>query len=86
MDFERSCSLIDLLLKKVEGQDIQLVMATNDRFVMNNVPLEMWTVLHREGFRCKVINIHNSKEKFEKFRFTGLNNFDFFATDYLNNK
>lgn len=83
LDFERSCSLISLLLEKVKGTNTQLVMTTNDRFVMNNVPLEMWTVLHREGAHCKIINIHNSKEKFEKFRFTGLNNFDFFATDYL---
>lgn len=58
-------------------------MATNDRFVMNNVPLEMWTVLQRKGSRCQVFNFNNSKEKFENFRFTGLNNFDFFATDYL---
>jgi energy-coupling factor transporter ATP-binding protein EcfA2 len=86
LDFERSCSLINLLLERVKGTSTQLVMTTNDRFVMNNVPLNMWTILHREGSQCKVINIHNTKEKFEKFRFTGLNNFDFFATDYLDEK
>jgi len=84
LDFERSCSLINLLLEKVKETNTQLVMTTNDRFVMNNVPLDMWTVLNRQGYHCKVINIHNAKDKFEKFRFTGLNNFDFFATDYLN--
>ncbi len=86
LDFERSCSLINLLLEKVKDTHTQLLMTTNDRFVMNNVPLEMWTVLYREGSHCKIINVHNAKEKFEQFRFTGLNNFDFFATDYLNNK
>jgi energy-coupling factor transporter ATP-binding protein EcfA2 len=84
LDFERSCSLINLLLDKVKGTKTQLIMTTNDRFVMNTVPLEMWTVLHRENSHCKIINIQNAKEKFEQFRFTGLNNFDFFATDYLN--
>lgn len=84
LDFERSCSLINLLLEKIKDTTTQLVMTTNDRFIMNNVPLDMWTVLNREGSHCKVINIHNAKDKFEKFRFTGLNNFDFFATDYLN--
>lgn len=84
LDFDRSCSLINLLLAKVKNTNTQLVMATNDRFVMNNVPLEMWAVLHREGAHCKIINSKNAEEKFRKFRFTGLNNFDFFATDYLN--
>jgi energy-coupling factor transporter ATP-binding protein EcfA2 len=84
LDFERSCSLINLLLEKVKETSTQLVMTTNDRFVMNNIPLDMWTVLNRQGSHCKVTNIHNAKDKFKKFRFTGLNNFDFFATDYLN--
>ena len=58
-------------------------MATNDRFVMNNVPLECWTVLQREGQKCAVYNYNNSKDFFEEFKFTGLNNFDFFATDFI---
>ncbi len=83
LDYERSCHLIKLIMDKAENARFQLIMATNDRFVMNEVPLEYWTVLHREGKRCRVFNIKNSKEKFEEFRFTGLNNFDFFSSDYL---
>lgn len=84
LDYERSCALITLLLEKIKGSNTQLLMTTNDRFIMNSVPLEMWTVLYRDGSHCKAKNIHNAKEQFENFRFTGLNNFDFFATDYLN--
>ena len=83
LDYERSCHLIKLIMDKAENASFQLIMATNDRFVMNHVPLEYWTVLQRDGKRCRVFNIRNSKEKFEEFRFTGLNNFDFFASDYL---
>jgi energy-coupling factor transporter ATP-binding protein EcfA2 len=83
LDFERSCALIDLLLKKIGNSKTQLVMATNDRFIMNNVPLEMWTVLKRKNSQCNVFNFKNSKEKFEEFRFTGLNNFDFFASNFV---
>ncbi len=87
LDFERSCALIELLISKIkESPNTQLIMATNDRFVMNKVPLEMWTVLQREGSHCKVFNFKNSKDKFESFRFTGLNNFDFFSTGYLTEK
>lgn len=84
LDFERSSALIKLLVRKAEKAGVQLIMATNDRFVMNDVPLEMWSVLQREGGDCRVYNYTNSKEIFDEFKFTGLNNFDFLAADFLN--
>jgi hypothetical protein len=86
LDFERARSLVELLHDKVSRPEsqLQLVMTTNDRFVMNYVPLEQWTVLQRKGNRVHVRNINNSKSAFEEFKFTGLSNFDFFATDFLN--
>jgi hypothetical protein len=52
---------------------------------MNIVPLENWSIIHRTAKKSVVFNIHNSKEKFDEFAFTGLNNFDFFGTEfYLN--
>ena len=83
LDFERSCSLIKLLVGKAERSSIQLVMSTNDRFVMNTVPLEAWTVLRRVGRKIKVYNHENSKKRFDEFKFTGMNNFDFFALNFL---
>lgn len=83
LDFDRSCRLIDLLRRKAEAAGIQLIMATNDRFVMNRVPLKEWSVLFRTRNIVQAKNYHNSREAFEEFEFTGLNNFDFFATDYL---
>jgi predicted ATPase len=87
LDFDRSSRLIKLLIEIAEKNDnIQLVMSTNDRFVMNNVPLEYWQVIQRKGGECTVYNYHNSKEKFDEFEYTGLNNFDFLRTDFLNSK
>ncbi len=83
LDYERSCALIDLLIEKSEGNPFQLFLSTNDRFVMNSVPLDMWTVLKRDGSVVSGLNILNSKQKFEDFRFTGLSNFDLFSTNYL---
>jgi hypothetical protein len=50
---------------------------------MNAVPLEAWSVLQRRGNVCVVRNYANSRTVFDEFKYTGLNNFDFFATDYL---
>ncbi len=83
LDFERSCSLIKLLVGKAERSAVQLVMATNDRFVMNTVPLEAWTVLKRVGRKIRVYNHENSKKRFDEFKFTGMNNFDFFALNFI---
>lgn len=82
LDFSRSCALIDLLQAKA-GNKIQLIMTSNDRFVMNRVPLQAWTVLTRSGSTCRINNYDNSKQTFDDFSFTGLNNFDFFASDFV---
>jgi len=85
LDFERSTKLIRLLIELTKkNDDIQLIMSTNDRFVMNNVPLEYWQVIQRKGGECRVYNYRNSKKIFDEFAYTGLNNFDFLATDFLN--
>lgn len=84
LDFDRSCRLINIIRKCALDSKIQLVMSTNDRFVMNNVPLEEWALLSRQGGNIKVHNYKNSKATFDNFKFTGLNNFDFLAMDFIN--
>ena len=82
LDYERATSLISLLIKKVKGSEVQLIMSTNDRFVMNSVPLEYWAVIERFPGGAKICNHANSKEKFEEFELSGLSNFDFFASRF----
>ncbi len=82
LDFDRSCRLIDLLREKTKTSKIQLVLSTNDRFVMNRVPLEEWSVLQREANYVRVLNYSNSSHIFEEFKFTGLSNFSFLEMDF----
>lgn len=84
LDFERSSLLIEMLRKKAKESNFQLIMSTNDRFVMNHVPLDEWSVLQRTGNRVSVRNIHNSRDAFEDFRFVGMSNFAFFEMDFVN--
>lgn len=84
LDFDRSCRLIDLLREKATETDIQIILATNDRFVMNHVPLEEWSVLQRKANHVSVRNYGNSKDIFEEFKFTGLSNFSFLEMDVIN--
>ena len=83
LDHERSTKLIGVLIDRAKKSDVQLIMATNDRFVMNAVPLEAWSCLRRTSGGCEVLNYENSKALFDEFALTGLNNFDFLATKFL---
>jgi AAA15 family ATPase/GTPase len=82
LDFERSSSMIKLLIDKAKTGLVQLIMTSNDRFIMNGVPLEFWSVIERKTGLAKLHNINNSKQIFDDFKFTGLNNFDFFASQF----
>ena len=83
LDFERSTSLIEILRQKAADSSFQLILTTNDKFVMNKVPLNEWLILQREGGSVKVRNYINSKQLFEDFKFTGLSNFSLFEMDFL---
>jgi energy-coupling factor transporter ATP-binding protein EcfA2 len=83
LDFSRAKLLVNLLVKKAESSGIQLIMSTNDSFIMNTVAIENWAVMHRDGNKISLYNYENSKEIFEEFKFTGLNNFDFYASEFF---
>ena len=88
LDFERSTKLIKYLVKKAEELKgrVQLVMSTNDRFVMNSVPLKYWTVIDKENGKMKFYTQKSHPEIFEDFEDIGLNNFDFFSGEYFKQK
>ncbi|TAH20396.1 MAG: ATP-binding protein [Cytophagales bacterium] len=82
LDYERSKSLIDLIIEKVKDSPVQVIMTTNDRFVMNKIPLEYWSVIHRTPKKSLFYNYQNSKEIFDDFKYSGLSNFDFLRTEF----
>ncbi|MFN3253832.1 AAA family ATPase [Roseibium album] len=81
LDFERSTALVKLLVSKIEQTNMQIVMTSNDRFIMNSVDVDYWTVLDRSGCDVRAINRFNNSKAFEDFKFSGLQNFNFFALD-----
>ncbi|EGR0069621.1 ATP-binding protein, partial [Vibrio vulnificus] len=82
LDFERSSKLIELIIDKCSQKDIQCLLSSNDKFVMNKIPLEHWQIISRNAHKCLMINHKNNPEPFEDFKMIGLNNFDFFSTRY----
>jgi ABC-type multidrug transport system ATPase subunit len=83
LDFARAKQLVQVLIAKAKESGIQLIMSTNDSFIMNAVDIENWAVIMREGHKISLYNYENSKDIFEEFKFTGLNNFDFYASEFF---
>ncbi len=83
LDFDRSNRLIQVVTDEAEKGHIQLVMTTNDRFVMNHVPLDYWSIIQREKGNVRVFNRRNAADRFAEFEEFGFNNFDFFAKQFF---
>lgn len=81
LDYDRSTRLIDLLFKRLKK--VQIITTTNDRFVMNKVPLENWCLLRREGPTVHAYTERSNPTEFADFKYVGLSNFEFFASSPL---
>lgn len=83
LDYERSTLLGKLLFDFCMEHHIQLIASSNDTFLMDVVDLDYWNILQRNGSEVYSVNNKEYPDLFNDFRFTGLSNFDFFATDYI---
>lgn len=81
LDYERSASLIDVVTRHATKTGLQLIMTSNDRFVMNRVPLEHWSLLRRTGTVVRAYTQRNSAKEFEEFKYMGLSNFDLLTSE-----
>lgn len=84
LDYTRATKVGRLLFDTCREHGIQLVAASNEEFMMNIVDIDCWNILVRHGQTVKSFTKDDAPELFEKFRFSGLDNFDFFTSDRLN--
>lgn len=80
LDYDRSVELLKVIRYHSIRSNFQVIMTTNDRFIMNKVPLENWIILNRRKSIVKAFTERNSPKKFSEFKFMGLSNFDFFTS------
>jgi energy-coupling factor transporter ATP-binding protein EcfA2 len=76
LDFDRGANLIKLILEKTLRSQIQVILTSNDRHLLNGVDVRFWNVLERNKGVVRSYNYENSKEAFDDFSMTGLSNFD----------
>lgn len=83
LDFERSKKLAEIIFEDSATPKIQIIATTNDSFLMNAVSLNNLTICLRSNQKVRCLNYTNSKEKFDKWKELGLNNFDLFSSNFL---
>jgi len=83
LDYYRSTQLGRLVFEESRKYGIQLIASSNDSFLMDVVDIANWQVLRRVGSVVSVINQQTHPDLFRKFKMTGLSNFDFFSSDFI---
>ena len=83
LDFSRSKKLSKIIFDYCDEHNIQLIVTSNDNFMMNAVNLDYWIVLQREGEITSGISNITHPDMFVKFKKMGLNNFDMLSTDFI---
>lgn len=84
LDYSKASKVGRKLFDICEKKNIQLIATSNEEFMMNIVDISKWNILVRQGNLVKSINADLCTEEFEKFKYMGLSNFDFFTSDFLN--
>ena len=83
LDYSRSAKLSKIMFDYCEEHGIQLIVTSNDNFLMNAIDLNFWIILQRTKGHVSAMCNKTHQEMFQKFRKMGLNNFDMLSTDFI---
>lgn len=83
LDFSRSSKLSKIMFDYCEANDIQLIVTSNDNFLMNAIDINKWVLIQRTGNKVTSYSHITHPDMFIKFRKMGLNNFDMLGTDFV---
>ncbi len=84
LDYTRATKVGKLLFDICKEHNIQLLATSNEEFMMNVIDINHWNILVRKGSTVKSINASDYPGEFKEFKYSGLDNFDFFTSDFLN--
>lgn len=83
LDYERSKLLGRLIFDYSSEHNIDLIVSSNDNFLMDEVSTDKWIILSRNGSTVESISQRTYPGLFEEFSFTGLNNFTLFSSNFI---
>ena len=85
LDYFRSTKLGNMICDYCRRKKIQLILTTNDSFLMNVIDIDNWIILQREGSVVSSVCAKTHPKMFNKFKKTGLSNYDLFKSTFVRN-
>ena len=85
LDYNRATLLGKKVFDSCDGEHLQMIASSNDPFMMDVVDISKWQIMRKKNSKLFALNQTNSHELFDKFRMTGLSNFDLFSSDFIDN-
>ena len=85
LDYRRSTKLGKIVFSYCKAKSIQLIVTSNDSFLLDTVDLDLWNILQRTGSVVTSLNSQTHQELFAKFARTGLSNYDILSSNFINN-
>lgn len=83
LDYHRSTKLGKFICDYCEEKGIQVVLTTNDSFLMNVIDVDNWNILSRKGSTVSAMSRDTNPSIFTDFKLTGLSNYDLFKSDFI---
>lgn len=83
LDYFRSSLLGKKIFAFAQEHGVQMIVTSNDSFLVDTVDLSAWILLKRAGRVVTAISAKTNPEDFNRFRKLGLSNFDLMKTDFL---
>ena len=83
LDYYRSTALGKFVSSFCKENQIQLILTTNDSFLMNVIDVKEWIILRRTGANVTALSEDTNPILFRRFRMTGLSNFDLLRSDFI---
>ena len=83
LDYYRSTCLGRMIFDDCRQNGLQVIASSNDAFLMDVVDISNWQILRRIGSKVTSINQYTHPDLFRNFKMTGLSNFDFFSSNFI---
>ena len=85
LDYSRATLLGKKVFEVCEECGPQLIVSSNDSFLMDVTDVRKWQIMRRKNSKIVVLNSTKHHDLFRRFRMTGLSNFDLFSSDFIDN-
>lgn len=86
LDYHRSTKLGKFICEYCKQKGIQIILTTNDSFLMNVIDIDNWNILSRRGSIVSAMSRDTDPAIFAEFKLTGLSNYDLFRSDFIERK